>query len=263
MSSGGNVGRYGGGGVGGGGSGGARRTRSQTGHPENVKYRDLQDDYTFMVLINRVPRWNLQYFFDFCNQRFFDGSLRRWTIRYSTNLRRVFGYTSKHEKIINISRELVESTNRPLSVLIGTIIHECVHAFLYENPRYYPQPDERSNTDIDREQEEHGPVFCRLFEEVREKASHFNFALDYTDYEHVDELMPNTYCWRCTKCGMEKKLLISRDINEDRVLNRYHSCWVANRENNRELWQRINFPTVPAPPRRTVTRGERPLLRRE
>lgn len=172
-------------------------------------------------------RPNLTLLFNYCNERYFNNEIKGYTVRYSTNLTQ-YGYTSKHEKIINISWKIHGALRQDsFATLMGTLLHEMVHAWLY------------LYDDRDAEQEQHGAVFQRKLKQIADKARGKGYHIVTTPrvVERDAEKAVQRYGWRCAVCRAEKSVAVKRDINGDYVLSA-HPCSDSDAKNSR-TWLRV------------------------
>lgn len=163
-----------------------------------------------------VVRPNLTMLFHFANHRFFDDEIKGFSVRYATNLLSSYGSTSKYSNTINISWKIHSYLSRQrFSTLMGSLIHEMVHAWLY---LYCPRK-------CDEENENHGPLFMKKLMQISRRAAKFNynlFTVPACQYRDLRKKIKR-YSWECAKCGLHKDFLVSRNINGDPVLAS-HKC---------------------------------------
>lgn len=213
-----------------------RRDRSGRGTEGKEKELDGIENLPLMTITQRKEiRPNLVLLFNYCNEKYFNNEIKGYTVRYSTNLTQ-YGYTSKHEKIINISWKIHGALSQErFATLMGTLLHEMVHAWLY------------LYDDRDEEQERHGPVFQRKLRQVADKAKGKGYHIVTAPHavEREAEKAVKRYDWRCAVCKTEKSVAVQRDINGDYVLSA-HPCVDGDAANSRtwlrvprRTWQRI------------------------
>lgn len=182
-----------------------------------VSSTSVYESLPFMEKTYRgVIRPNLTMLFHFANHRFFDDEIKGFSVRYATNLLSSYGSTSKYSNIINISWKIHSYLSRQrFSTLMGSLIHEMVHAWLY----LY------SSRKCDEENENHGPLYMKKLMQISHRAAKFNynlFTVPACQYRDLCKKIKR-YSWECAKCGLKKDFLVSRNINGDPVLSS-HKC---------------------------------------
>lgn len=80
----------------------------------NMNMEDLESTFDVGALFKHL------------NNRYFNGELRSFTVQWNRNLKKHFGTTLVKERLISISTQL----HKVLTVgdVVGTLLHECVHA---------------------------------------------------------------------------------------------------------------------------------------
>ena len=213
-----------------------RERRDRSGRGTEGKEGDGIENLPLMTITQRKEiRPNLTLLFNYCNEKYFNNEIKGYTVRYSTNLTQ-YGYTSKHEKIINISWKIHGALSQErFATLMGTLLHEMVHAWLY------------LYDDRDAEQEQHGPVFQRKLRQVADKAKGKGYHIVTAPHavEREADKAVKRYGWRCAVCKVEKSVAVKRDINGDYVLSA-HPCTDSDAKNSRtwlrvprSTWQRV------------------------
>lgn len=213
----------------------ATRERRDRGGGVGSRESGIENLPLMTITQRKEIRPNLTLLFNYCNEKYFDNEIKGYTVRYSTNLTQ-YGYTSKHEKIINISWKIHGAlSHERFATLMGTLLHEMVHAWLY------------LYDDRDEEQERHGPVFQRKLRQVADKAKGKGYHIVTAPHtvEREAEKAVERYGWRCAVCRAEKSVAVKRDINGDYVLSA-HPCVDSDAKNSRtwlrvprRTWQRI------------------------
>lgn len=208
----------------------ANRQHDHTTSPVSA----VSDKYACMPLAVKTRRGeirpNLDFLFAYLNDRYFNGAIRGFSVRYGTNMLRCYGYTNKLERMINVSWALIRVLRRKqFSTLVGTLLHEMCHAYLY----LYD-----TGIESDLKNQLHGAPFNRLLDKMESCAKrlghrwHLRVAPTNASRD-ISRAYPE-FRWRCRQCRETRATLVSRDINRDAVLSFHRGCW------RRDAWSREN-----------------------
>lgn len=195
---------------------------------------DIYESLPFMEKTYRgLVRPNIVMLYHYANSRFFDNEIKGFTIRYAPNLASCYGSTSKYNNVISISWKIHSYFRRKrFSTLMGSLIHEMVHAWMYN---YVPR-------DCDEDNESHGPLYTKKLSEIAKRAAKFKYnlfnipACQFRDLQ----IKIRRYRWRCSVCDKEKTFLVSRDINRDPLLSRHECRSVSPGVDDDSLWLRVS-----------------------
>ena len=139
------------------------------------------------------------------NDCLFNGKLSSVYVEWSKRMTLCAGVCSYHAKggcNIKLSGPLLKF--RPVSDLENTLLHECIHAFLFI-------------TESNEDRGDHGPQFCAEMERVN-KIMNSNVTIYHDFHDEVDHY--RNHWWECIMCHHEVKRSMNRPPGK-------HDFWYA------------------------------------